>query len=65
LLPTSARGFPGQSAEDLLAENDARHAEDAERDRELDAARRSASPGEPSAARNPGSALLDQYATGP
>src|SRR5207302_1588507 len=38
-----ARGFPGRSAEDLRAEDDARLAEDAERDRELDAARRGAS----------------------
>ena len=42
-----ARGFPGRSAEDLRAEDDARLAEDAERDRELDAARRGASPGGP------------------
>ena len=34
-----ARGFPGRSAVDLRAEDDARMAEDAERDRELDAAR--------------------------
>ena len=32
-----ARGFPGRSAEDLRAEDDARQAEDAERDRELGA----------------------------
>jgi hypothetical protein len=38
-----SRGFPGRSAADLLAEDDARRAEDAERDRELDAARRGAS----------------------
>lgn len=35
-----SRGFPGRSAEDLRAEDDARLTEDAERDRELDAARR-------------------------
>src|SRR5439155_21205228 len=34
-----SRGFPGRSAEDLRAEDEARLAEDAERDRELDAAR--------------------------
>ena len=34
-----ARGFHGRSAADLRAEDDARLAEDAERDRELDAAR--------------------------
>ena len=42
-----ARGFPGRSAADLRAEEDARLAEDAERDRELDAARRAVSPGGP------------------
>ena len=42
-----SRGFPGQSVEDLRAEDDARLAEDAERDRELDAARRGASSGGP------------------
>src|SRR5947208_7059854 len=42
-----SRGFPGRSAADLLAEDDARLAEDAERDRELDTARRGASPGGP------------------
>lgn len=42
-----ARGFPGRSAEDLRAEEDARLAEDAERDRELDAVRRGASTGGP------------------
>ena len=42
-----SRGFPGRSAEDLRAEDDARLAEDAERDRELDAARRGASSGGP------------------
>jgi hypothetical protein len=40
-----SRGFPGRSAADLLAEDDARRAEDAERDRELDAARRGTSEG--------------------
>jgi hypothetical protein len=39
-----SRGFPGLSAADLLAEDGARLAEDAERDRELDAARRGAAP---------------------
>jgi hypothetical protein len=33
-----ARGFPGRSAEELRAEEEASLAEDAERDRELDAA---------------------------
>src|SRR5438034_10851059 len=42
-----SRGFPGRSAEDLRADEDARLAEDAERDRELDAARRTTSPGGP------------------
>jgi hypothetical protein len=42
-----SRGFPGRSAEDLGAEDDARLAEDAERDRELDAARRGAASGGP------------------
>jgi hypothetical protein len=42
-----SRGFPGRSAEDLRAEEDARVAEDAERDREQDAARRSPSLGGP------------------
>jgi hypothetical protein len=40
-----ARGFPGRSAEELRAEDEVRLAEDAERDRELDAARRRASSG--------------------
>jgi hypothetical protein len=40
------RGFPGRSADDLRAEDDARMAEDAERERELDAARRGTSSGE-------------------
>ena len=42
-----SRGFPGRSAADLQAEEDARIAEDAERDRELDAARRGTSSGGP------------------
>src|SRR5437762_11487759 len=42
-----SRGFPGRSAEDLRAEDDARLTEDAERDRELDAARRGDPPGGP------------------
>ena len=42
-----SRGFPGRSAADLRAEDDARLDEDAERDWELDAARRAASPGGP------------------
>jgi hypothetical protein len=42
-----ARGFPGRSAEELRAEEDERLADDAERDRELDAARRGAAPGGP------------------
>lgn len=42
-----SRGFAGRSAEDLRAEDDARLAEDAERDRELDTARRGPSPGGP------------------
>ena len=40
-----SRGFPGRSPADLRAEDDSRVAEDAERDRELDSARRGASPG--------------------
>jgi hypothetical protein len=40
-----SRGFPGRSAEDLRAEEDAHLAEDAERDRELYAARGGGSPG--------------------
>ena len=40
-----SRGFPGRSAADVRAEAEARRAEDDERDRELDAARRGASPG--------------------
>ncbi len=35
-----ARGFPGRSPEELAAEEDARLAEEAEREGELDAARR-------------------------
>jgi hypothetical protein len=42
-----SRGFPGRSAADLRAEDEARLDEDAERDRELDAARRPASLGGP------------------
>lgn len=42
-----SRGFSGRSAEDLRAEDETRLAEDAERDRELDAARRRISPGGP------------------
>ena len=40
-----SRGFSGRSAADLRAEDDARLAEDTERDAELDAARRGASLG--------------------
>jgi hypothetical protein len=42
-----SRGFPGRSSEDLSSEDAARLAEDAERDRELDAARRGSSSGGP------------------
>jgi hypothetical protein len=42
-----ARGFAGRSATDLRADDDACRDEDAERDRELDAARRGALPGGP------------------
>src|SRR5437764_15458467 len=42
-----SRGFPGRSAASLRAEDDALLEEDAERDRELDAARREAAPGGP------------------
>jgi hypothetical protein len=42
-----SRGFPGRSSEDLSSEDDERLAEDAERDRELDAARRGSSSGGP------------------
>lgn len=37
-----SRGFPGRSEAEVLAEEDARLAEDVERDRELDDARRGA-----------------------
>ena len=40
-----SRGFPGRSAAELQAEDNARLDEDAERDRELDAARGAASLG--------------------
>ena len=39
------RGFPGRSAENMRAEDEARLVEDAERDGELDAARRGPSSG--------------------
>ena len=42
-----ARGFPGRSAEDLRAENDAIQADDAERDTELEVARRQTPSGSP------------------
>jgi hypothetical protein len=42
-----ARGFAGRSAADLRAEDEARLDEDAERDRELEAARHATSPGGP------------------
>jgi hypothetical protein len=42
-----SRGFPGRSAADLRAEDEARSAEDAERDQELEAARRGATAGGP------------------
>jgi hypothetical protein len=42
-----SRGYPGRSASELRAEDDAGLDEDAERDRELDAARRAASSGGP------------------
>jgi hypothetical protein len=42
-----ARGFGGRSAGDLQAEEDARVQEDAERNRELDAARHTTPPGGP------------------
>jgi hypothetical protein len=42
-----ARGFPGRSAAELRVEDDARLDDDAERDRQLGAARRAASPGGP------------------
>ena len=40
-----SRGFSGRSAAELRAEDDTRLTEDAERDQELDAARRRFSPG--------------------
>ena len=42
-----ARGFAGRSAEDLRAEDDARLADDAERDAELETARRQPPLGSP------------------
>jgi hypothetical protein len=42
-----SRGFPGRSPAELHAEEDERLAEDAERDRELDTARRRGTPGGP------------------
>ncbi|MHB1425356.1 MAG: hypothetical protein ACYC3I_19470 [Gemmataceae bacterium] len=42
-----SRGFPGRSAADLRGEEESRLDEDAERDRELDAARGAASLGGP------------------
>jgi hypothetical protein len=42
-----SRGFPGRPSADLRAEDEARLAEEAERDQELDAARRAASLGGP------------------
>jgi hypothetical protein len=42
-----SRGFPGRSSDDLSSEDDPRLAEDADRDRELDAARRGSSSGGP------------------
>ena len=42
-----SRGFPGRSAEDLRAQEEARLTDDAERDRELEAARHVTSPGSP------------------
>jgi hypothetical protein len=41
------RGFPGRSSNDLRSEEDARQGDDAERDRELNAARRGTSSGRP------------------
>src|SRR5277367_5492243 len=38
-----SRGFPGRSSQDLSSDDDARLADDAERDREQDAARRGSS----------------------
>lgn len=40
-------GFPGRSASDILAEDEARSAEDGERDGELEGARRTGSQGGP------------------
>jgi hypothetical protein len=42
-----SRGFPGRSAADLRADDEARLDGDAERDQELEAARRAAAPGGP------------------
>jgi hypothetical protein len=42
-----ARGYPGRSAAELSAEEDAHLLEDADRDRELEAARRPHGPGGP------------------
>jgi hypothetical protein len=42
-----SRGFPGRSSEDLSSEEEARLAEDAERDVELETARRGPSSGGP------------------
>ena len=42
-----ARGYPGWSAAERHAEDEARLAEDAERDQELDTVRRGGTPGEP------------------
>ncbi len=42
-----ARGFPGRSPAELQADDDARHAEDDERDREQNAARQSSAVGGP------------------
>ena len=42
-----SRGFSGRLSENVSSEDDARLAEDAERDRELDAPRRGFSSGEP------------------
>ena len=42
-----ARGFPGRSAAEIQADDEARQAEDEERDRELDAARGAAPSGGP------------------
>ncbi len=42
-----SRGFLGRSAEDLRAEEEARLAEDSDRDQELDTARRHVSAGRP------------------